>query len=254
MSDNLLNLARVSEEKPQAAPSTEYQDMRSTKYGDQYCVNLYNGMQGLSAEGSMFVTTSATPGTGATSTAATGTTYSATQALLVLYNSDTQPSYGAGRRVFLDTITLICTAAGTASTICHVAHQVDVGNRYASGTNLLGTPVNLNMDASGVGSVCRPYGGVITASAASTAMRFVGRNVLKVAAAPAWVAGDMVTIKFGAQDCGGYGNISGTAAAAFTVYAPPIVIGPNQSYILNEWSTSRTAAQSFEFIVTYFER
>ena len=254
MSDNLLNLARVSEEKPQAAPATEYQDMRATKYGDQYTINLYNGMQGLAAEGSLFVATSATPGTGAAATAATGTTYSATQALLILYNSDIQPSYAAGRRIFLDTITLVCTAAGTASTSCHVAHQVDVGNRYSSGTNLLGTPVNVNMDASGVGSVGRAYGGVLTGTAATPAMRYLGRNILKIASAPAWLVGDMVTIKFGAQEAGGYGAISGTAANAFTVYAPPVIIGPNQSYILNEWSPSRTAAQSFEIILTYFER
>ena len=164
-------MARVSEEKPQAAPATEYQDMRATKYGDQYTINLYNGMQGLAAEGSLFVATSATPGTGAAATAATGTTYSATQALLILYNSDIQPSYAAGRRIFLDTITLVCTAAGTASTSCHVAHQVDVGNRYSSGTNLLGTPVNVNMDASGVGSVGRAYGGVLTGTAATPARR-----------------------------------------------------------------------------------
>jgi hypothetical protein len=211
-------------------------------------------MQGLAAEGSMFVATTPTPGTGVTGTSATGTSYSATNALAIIYNSDTQPSYGAGRRIFLDTITLIVTAAGTASTSCHVAHQIDVGNRYASGTNILGTPVNLNMDASGVGSVGRVYGGVLTASAASTAVRFIGRNVLKIASAPAWLVSDMVTIKFGAQDCGGYGQVAGTTAAAFTVYAPPVVIGPNQSYILNEWAPSRSGAQSFEMIITYFER
>ena len=253
MAIDLLNRAYVSEARPQPMPDTSSQEMRCDRYGNQYSVNLYNGMHALAAEGSMWIATTPTPGTGITGTAATGTSYTATQALLVLYNSENQPTGMSGRRVILDFITLICTAAGTASTSCHLAHQVDNGNRYSSGGSAL-TPVNPNMDIGSAGAVGKLYAGVVTATASTSAVRFIHRNIAKIAAAPAWLVGDSLTIKFGTQENGGASSVSATVAANMTIYAPPIILGPNQSYVLNEWSPARSAAQSFEFIVGWIER
>jgi hypothetical protein len=124
----------------------------------------------------------------------TGTSFSATQAFLTIYNNDA----AGGKRIYLDYITLTCTAAGTAATSIQAAIVVDSGNRYSSGgTSLTANLVNPNMDAPS-STIALINGGNLTATAATSAARtIVGQRALKPAIG---VSGDNYTITFGGVD------------------------------------------------------
>jgi hypothetical protein len=259
MAAPVLNLGRTAELLLSAPgqPELTDQEMRVTRRGEQIIASLFNGMQMLAEEGSYFLAQTATPGTGIAATSATGTSFSDTQALLAIDNLDTAPYIGGqARNIILDFIMLIVTAAGTASTSAHVAHRLDTAARGSGGTQLGAVGVNPKPSNANIGtsSIARVLFGNPTVAAASASVRNVGRNLLKIAAAPAWVVGDCCIIKFGSAEMGGGGVISGTAAAQFVVNAPAIIIGPGQSYVLNEWAPSRTAAQSMECVVGWTER
>ncbi len=231
--------------------------VRQASRGELIAMNLWNGMQALAMEGSYWLAATATPGTGITLTVATGTSFSDTQALIVLNNTDAVGTQS--KNLYLDFITIICTATPTGTTAHFVAHRIDSAIRGTAGTQLGATginarPSNMNMAGNSIGQAYA-LGASAVSVAASSAVRNVGRNVLRAASTPSWVVGDHVTIKFGSQEMASGGvNLGATTASGITVFAPPIVIGPQQSYVLNEWATARSGALSGEIVMGWVER
>jgi hypothetical protein len=230
------------------------QPVRLGARGEQFTLNLWNGMQASAIEGSYWIASTATPGTGITLSVATGTTFSDTQALLCINNTDSANQNG--RILTLDFITIVVTTAPTSATAMFLAHRIDSQTRGTAGTRLGANstspkPVNMNIGGASAGE-CFALGGSAVSVAASGNVRNVGRNILR---GQIPVVGDHLTVKFGSAEMAAGGvNVAATTASGITVFAPPVSIGPQQSYVCNEWSTARSAALSGEIIVGWVER
>ena len=230
------------------------QDVRLAGRGEQIMMNLWNGLQGAAMEGSYWLASTLTPGTGIALSVATGTTFLDTQALLGINNTDQSTQQGGqGKSIYPDFILITVTTVPTSATSEHVAHRIDNGQRNSAGTQLGASGVNArtsNMNFGG-NSVAQVLA-LPTVAAATAAVRNVGRNVLRTQIP---VAFDQYFIKFASQENAAGGvSVGAAAASVITVFAPPVVIGPNQSYVMNEWAVARSAALSGEVVVGWIER
>jgi hypothetical protein len=226
--------------------------------GELLNMSLWNGMEALAMEGSLWCAQTPTPGTGIVLSVAAGVTFSDTQALVLINNVDTPLAQGGtGKSIYLYMVNIIDTVVPTGGAAHHVAHRIDpTQNRGVAGTQLgaVGTaPKTLN-SAVGGSSIAQVFalGASAVSVAASSQVRNVGRNLIR---AGQWVVGDDVRIVYGARDmaAGGVG-IGTNAVSAITVFGPQICIGPGHSYCLNEWEILRTGALSGELVVLWGER
>lgn len=223
-------------------PDTQERAIRLDRRGEPIVQNLYNGFQQSAVEGSYVSwVNEGTRGTGVNLTVATGTSYAATQALLVIANTNS----AGGPDVVLDYVKILIDTAITAGTFWHLYHAMDVGNRYASGgTQMTGYAVN-GKDGSPSGVLA--YSGVVTASAATGSARDVGHNIILNGIG---VANAELVIKFGQQETPQGTFTTPTTAVAQSVFsAPPIVIPPGWSYVMNEFQAARTATGVGEIFV-----
>ena len=46
----------------------------------------------------------------------------------------------------------------------------------------------------------------------------------------------------------------GSAQLFQTIPLPPVILGPQQQYVLTEWAGSQAAARSYRFVLGYWER
>lgn len=226
--------------------------LRIDRGNELFVQNLWNSIHALVEEGSVFVAQTATPGTGITISPATGTTFSDTQATVGIQNADTVPSLNnSGRDVIPLWVKLIITAAGTAGTDDHFASRLDSALRLSGGTQLVAKNVNPSYAA---GDDCAQVFVLPTVAAATGNVRNVGRAEGRKAAAPAYVVGDVVTFLFGSVEQVQAQAITPTTAIGLVLPLPPVVIPPGWSWVLNEWMTARTAAQSAEVEIGYVVR
>jgi hypothetical protein len=219
--------------------------VRVGRYGEGYALSLFPDMGVLADEGTIFTVNNAQSGL---ATAAAPTTFSATNPFLLIYNRDAQPN---GKRLYLDTATLVATAAGTAGTSLQCAISIDSGNRYSSGgTEITSSIVNPNFDATG-GSVARVFAGNITATAATSAVRNVVGNRFLKGAIPA--AGDTYVLKFGGVDAP---LLTGSAGSLYTMVqnVPKVIVGPNESALVYLWLPAQSAASSYLPEMSWVER
>jgi hypothetical protein len=219
--------------------------VRVGRYGEGYAMSLFPDMGVLADEGTIFTVNNAQTGL---ATAAAPNSFAATNPFLLIYNRDAQPN---GKRIYLDTATLVATAAGTAGTNLQCAVAVDTGNRYSSGgTEITSAIVNPNFDATG-GSVARVWAGNITATAASSTVRNVVGNRYLKGAIPA--IGDTYMLKFGGVDAP---LLTGSAGSLYTMVqnVPKVVVGPGESALVLIWLASQTAASSYLPELAWIER
>lgn len=211
---------------------------------EQVSSNVFNGTQQGGVEGSYYTfANEGTRNTGVTLTAATGASYSATQAILVIYNSNP----AGGPCFILDFFQIAYDAVNTAGVGGYFYFAMDAGNRYASGgtTGMTGfnsygqTPSGITVST-----------GAITATAATAAARDLGKLVYinGVGAATPTI---LLTTKFGCQEMPtGSQAIPATTAQNVTYFCPaPVVVTPGNSFVINEFQTSRNAAGTGEFFV-----
>lgn len=195
-------------------------------------------------EGSYAVGTNATFGTGVAGPNAAA--FSATSAILSLLNKN-GPS---GARTYIDYIRLILTAVPTAGTRFDLGVTLDTIARASAGTPV--TMIGANIDAASQG----PNTSVLynpTVAAAGPNVRQAGRSVIK-AATP--VVGDEYLLLFGSVEKAGPIIASTTVAGRYIVPMAPLALGGGgfQTALIHLWSTSSTAAPSFEFEVGLVER
>lgn len=239
--------ARIHRELPKPLGEGLAAENRATRYGDQQVQLISAKGYGLADEGSYFVTTNPTPGTGLPTIAAP-TTFSATSPFVLIYNSAAPVT---GKRVYLDFLRLICTAPGTGGTALHCAVTLDANrtDKWTSGGSLL-TPVNPNMDTDRA-SIVQVRAGALVAAAAPLA-RLLGHFPLRTAIP---VINDVYTINFGGQEFVGDGVlVSGTAIAQRYLPHAPVVIGPGQWAAVHLWLPSQSVASSFEVELGHWER
>lgn len=236
---------------PQATPSSPVTMRlpRGGQYGEAYTIPIFNNAMGASDEGSYFVATTPTPGTGVAFGGAAITAFNdTTGAGLVLINGDV-PSQTA-KRLYLDYIKLILTVIPTSATNIQLAVKLDnVQSRYTSGGSVI-TPVNPNGDV-GAASVARVAFGALTLAASSSAARILGRAPVRTIAP---LVNDKYLLTFGSLPDVASQNYALATAGAFTAGFPPIIIGPNQVLSVHSWGTAQAAAPSFELEMGWIER
>jgi hypothetical protein len=224
--------------------------LRSSRYGEPIA-QLIGGsrIHALADEGSYFVATNPTPGTAIAGTT-TPTAFSETVGLLSVFNGNTA-SGNSAKQIYLDFILLQVVAVGTSSTNYNLTGKVDAGpNRWSSGGSAI-TPVSPNMNSSAKSGAVINFGALVLASA-TTSARLVHNHLVR-SVIP--VANDYVLLTFGTSVPQGPGMpTDGTLQCFSQLTCPPVVIGAQQNYYLNEWAASQSAARTYQFTVGYWER
>jgi hypothetical protein len=208
--------------------------LRLGRYGEAYNQPLVRKAHNLADEGSYF-----TANNGQTGLAeANNTAFTATAPFLVIFNGNA----AGGPNVYVDYLALVTTAAGSAAsglTAIQAAAVIDNGNRLGSGgTTLTLNNVNLNSGLTAPNVVVTA--GTPTATAASPAARMVcGLRTLRptVSATVADVVGEMKLLNFGGVE-GATGSCTIANANVLPQAFPPIVIGPNQSFLFYVWQAT----------------
>jgi len=236
----------VSRMLPQAETDNDPGVVRLGRYGDVWTIGGVRKQHGLADEGSYFVTNNAQTGLAATALSAP----TAASPFLLIANTDTAGNQNA-KRIHLDYINLLATAAGgAASTLLYggLAIVVDTGNRYSSGgTNLTANIVNPNADVSARASIASVYAGAIVAAAATgNARTLVGlRNIRQaVSATVLFVVGDVLHFNFGGVEPPANAALTVANAHRLSEQLPPVIIGPGQCaliYIFGQGATTPSA-------------
>jgi len=193
--------------------------------------------------GEYFTSTNPTPGTGIPM--GIQTTFSDTaQVLMLMYN-------GGTKRVIMDYLKLICTAAGASTIFSNLVLKLSNKDRYASGGSAIvpSQPHGPSRDS----SITKFYFGIIVANALGALSKVVGRSIVKIADAPCFVVGDQFIMTFGTRDIA-TGVISATSPRVAQLFSGPIIISPGWSLTLHMWNTDNAVtAPSWEFDAGYFE-
>jgi hypothetical protein len=251
MSHNERTLyGQVSRPRPSAQPEGTRRAVRVSGRGEPDVRSLTGSkLHAVADEGSYFVVTNPTPGTGIAGHAAPSTS-EATKPLLYLRNT-LELGADEGKRVYLDYIQLQVTAAGSNGTNVRAILRADSGNdRFSSGGSAL-TPVNPNMASTETSGVTARFGAV-TAAAASSDVRLVHHQLVRPVIN---VVGDTYLFTFGASSRRANGLIpSGTTIANVEVNCPPVVLGPKQMFLLHMLATSQSAAASYEVSAGFWVR
>ena len=235
----------------QALPVSSLQDygvgaVRMTNRNELVTQSISKGRVGLADEGSYFICTNPTPGTGIASiTAANG--YDAAEALCIIKNGNAS----SGARIYLDYIKLSPTVAGTNGTnVTYATHLDPVGTRYTSGGTLY-TPLSPNMASDATSGAVVHFGAVVT-TAAGTNVRKIGSGNLRTSI---MVVGDEYVLDFGADGNAGASSLfEGTLICKQVVRHAPIILGPGDEFILAVNAASQSVAASFEFEIAFWER
>jgi hypothetical protein len=229
---------------PRLPDGSAISNQRTNGYGDQLVVPIMEKMYPLADEGSYFVALNPTPGTGIAGHAAP-TTFDNTKPFILIKNVD---AFG-GKRMYLDYIKLVVTAAGTAGNTNFATHQLDGGAGYTSGGSQL-TTVSPNIDMA-PSSIALIYAGAAVATAGTSPRTIASQNVRTVIP----VVGDTYVFTFANQLPAFVGlPIEGTLICERAIHVPPVVIGPNEWYKLVLWRASQSAAASYEVEMGWWER
>lgn len=244
--DNINVFGVANRTLPATASDGTYQVMRVSRRGEVITQPLTGSkFSALAAEGSYFVATNPTPGTGIAGVAA-ASSFDDTQTLLHIRNTDTT------KNLHLDYLRLTVTAAGTNGTTALYAMKTDRGvtRRTSGGTAI--TPVNPNAGDSSTASVAMYFGPIVTAAATSDA-RLISNGNLRVGVIK--VVGDTYLWNFGGstQVVGAMAQ-AGTAVAQVVVNVAPVVLGPNDQFFLHEWAASQTVGSSYLFECGFWMR
>lgn len=256
MTAEVENLGEVHRNLPIPFVDNITAPLRVGRYGDQRTENLIPTKHVLADEGSYYVATNPTPGTGvAYGSGGTQTSFSDTVPFLIFQNTDTQTN-STNKRLYLDYIKII-QFSGTApasTTSVQLAAKIDSALRTnTAGSMTTITPVGANMDmpSSPIGRVLCPAGAVATIPAASNAARIVGREQIK--GGPTLLL-DQYNLSFGCVDVATGGGYL-TTVAAYNSRMSPVILGPQMSLVIHLWlPAGATNPFTFEFECGWWER
>lgn len=230
--------------------------IRLWRYGEQCVQPMIRKTHALVDEGGYFIANNAQTGIASP----VGTSFAATAAMMIITNTDTERN--SGKRIYLDYLALVTTAAGSfasAGVNLQAVVTIDTGTRYSSGgTNLTANIINPNMDAPARTSVANVYFGALTATAATSSARTVcGLRILRpvVSATVADVVGELKLLNFGGVEAAMNGSITVAVANQIPHPMPAIVIGPQQTALVHFIMNGTTpAAASYAPEIGWFER
>lgn len=235
---------------PAKAADTTVINTRSDGYGNLAGNTYFNKKQALAAEGSYFITTNTTPGTGIAMNVVAS--YANTAGCFFFQNNN--PPGGA--TAFLDYMKLIVTVVPGTSTSADFAIIRDVALplsvQVTTNHVSVNTPVNVN-PLSPLKSGCQfAYQVGVTASVNVTpsgTSAIIARG--NIGGLP--VVGDELVIDFGGDDTAMYAG-STTAGRKISVVAPVAVPPGYQAMIVPWFPSNGTTALSYEFELAHIER
>ena len=240
---------------PQADQKAPVTNVRGGRYGEQYVLSLVPTKHLLADEGSYFIATTVTPGTGQGYNIQAA--FSDTTPLLYIQNNDSKAN-PFGKRMYLDYIKLICTVVPATATGVRFAIKTDPQLRTLSTNNTLGlTPTSPNSDVA-TQSVCSVNAQNSATASVLTASSGAARVVAYASMGGIPVVGEELVLLCGSADPGAYNGL--TAAEAVcpgrrVSCIPPIILGPNSALTLYGWFPGNaTTGLSFELEMGWWER
>jgi hypothetical protein len=189
-----------------------------------------------------------TPGTGIISGVTTALVN--TTPYIFFYNGNTALS---GIKCYLDQLFLHCTVIGASESRLEATFQLDPTqgvSQYTSGATLL-TPTNVNSDSAASSAVVLRVGAVVCVAAAT-------RNVWHTTMSTAIpLVEDQWAWDFGgASGFHGGGNViadSSSTGHHRQFMAPPIVVGPGETFRFNTWGASMGTGVTFAGNLSWVE-
>lgn len=260
MSDlELSNLGRVSKLLPQALADNTDTDLRLSRYGEQVAIPLVPTKHALADEGSYFVATNPTPGTGIQLNANVNA-FSDTNALFVINNTE-QAASAQAKRIYLDYLKLLLLATAPTGTVSmeFALKRSTISREPTTAANrTLLVPANL-AGASSRATIARVMSyanaGAMTVPASLLSDPVLSRARIVTSLG---IAGDEYLVKFGGDDMSVVQGLTAARAAAVARIAtstPPIIVEPGEWLVIHMWwLTSATTAATFEFELAWWER
>lgn len=240
---------------PARATDTTVVNNRADGYGNLAVNTFFNKKQALAAEGSYFVTTNPTPGTGIAGTLVTSYANTAGWWWFQNWNAPGGPT------AYLDYLKLIVTVAAASSVSFRTAIIRDLATPISTQvtTNHVTSvsPVGLNGGTLLKSNCTFTYQSNATASvnvAPSQASAIIGQASL----GGIQIVGDEIVLDFGATDPApqqGLTAAQATCPGRKVSVLPPIAVPPGQQIMIVPWFPSNaTTALSYEFELTHIER
>lgn len=224
--------------------------------GSQKVANIWNDLNGLLDEGSIFIATNPTPGTPIATTTSvvdagnTGATSAQTRPVMIVYNNGPSGN-NASKSIYPLYLSMFITQVPTSATRWDMAMWLEpIGaSAYTSGGSSI-VPVAANQAVGNI-SQANIYFGAITAAATTSGGKLVARKLVN-AAVP--VTLDEWVFSFAPIECTTNILSGGASAKRITLPCPPLIIPPGYALKMGMWGTSNAAAPSWEFEFCYAER
>jgi hypothetical protein len=241
----------VSTSVPNRTPDNPLNQTTPTRTGfdgSAYTSNLSNKEFFFADEGSFFVATNATVGTGIAGHAAPVVADTSTKMLLHVFNGNA----AGGKWIYPQYLKLRWTAIGANGTstfwVCYIDNK---GSTAATSGGTATTPVNTNSGSS------LASGGVVTFGAVATTFTsarkvgaFQSRSVIQVAE-------DTQLLTWGQPNqfpiTGGVTNGGNAILSSSNAYAP-LAIAPGGNFGVAQITVAQTAASSFDYEFGFVER
>lgn len=252
MTDQVQNFGQAGRALPGPTVDGGLANQRLGRYGESLNINLGYGRHALADEGTYFVAHNITND---------ASTTLAGHAAPVLADADatmTKPfifcrfpaATSSQVRCYLDYIEIEVVTAGGSGTAANWAAQLDTGaTRYSSGTVETLTTVNPNMQSNTAPTLVTLAGPVVV-GAESASVRHLGHGQLRPSIE---IAGDKKVFVFGRDPV----VVAAAAAAAVreqVVNMPPVVLGPNDQFLLALYAPSQAAAGVYKVRMGWWER
>ncbi len=208
----------------------------------------------LADQGYYFTAISPTPGTGIIETASIQTFAGAeVSPLLVVYN----PSLLNPVNIYPLYLRLTCTQANAVGLTQRFTLTLDQGNRVttqAAASGIL-TINNVNMGSTNKSQAQISAGATLVCSAATSQRRIIGNQSFRNGGVVC-VIGDVYQFNFGSSEQIDPMSLveTGTAICNVTYGFAPVVIGPQQSMLVQHWVASTTTGAGFEYEFGFVEK
>ncbi len=206
----------------------------------------------IADQGKYFVALSPTPGTGIANTVTIETTLAQAEIspYISVYNGSTISN---PVNIYPLYLRLTTTAAQAVATIMRFTMEMDQGNRITTAGAAL-TVNNVNMGSANKSQAQISAGTGIVASAATAQKRITGNQSFRNGGVIN-VIGDVYQFNFGATEQVDPMSLveTGTAICNVTYSFAPVVIGPNQTWLVMQWAAAQTTAPAFEIELGFLE-
>lgn len=228
---------------------------RLKRYGEVAISEADSNLYGYCEEGTILLALSATPGTGLTGVTAQ-TSFSDTGPACYIYNPE-NPANPNAKSLYLGYIKMIASAAATSTTSQRYAGVLDVVSRAFSVDNTTALTVitsNGNVSPIITPTVKWQNNATVSTLAASSASK---RIVCNGCIGGLNIVGDEMIVSFGRGDISAHPGLTAAQAAGVSKRvsnAPPVIVGPGQSFAFHTWGLAQAAAYSPEVEICMWAR